>query len=172
MTIRLSSPPVLVRRVALILVLLMPCVCVAKVTKHTGKKDAKKQIEAMENQWRDAQLTGNVAEMTKLLSDDYFGISMTGEVNTKALQLERMRKRVLVISKIDLSDMKVKLLGTTAVVTSRAEIQGMNEGNPITGSFRYTRVYQKTVAGLWQITNFEATRLARQGPPPEPDTKP
>jgi ketosteroid isomerase-like protein len=110
--------------------------------------------------------------MSKLLSDDYFGISMAGEVNTKAQQLERMRTRMLVISKIDLSDMKVKLLGTTAVVTSRAEVQGVNEGTPITGSFRYTRVYQKTPSGQWQITNFEATRLARQSPPTEPEAKP
>jgi ketosteroid isomerase-like protein len=144
-------------------------VCAAKVAKtnHAGKKDAKRQIEAMENQWRDAQLTGNVAEMSKLLSDDFFGISMTGEVNTKATQLERMRNRVLVISKIELSDMKVKVIGSTAVVTSRAEVLGVNDGVPMTGSFRYTRVYQRTASGLWQITNFEATRLARQGVPPE-----
>jgi ketosteroid isomerase-like protein len=146
--------------------------CFAKVAKHTGKKDAKKQIESMENQWRDAVVTGNIAEMAKILSDDYFGISMTGEVNTKAQQLERMQKRMLVVSKMELSDLKVKLIGTTAVVTSRAEVQGVNDGAPITGAFRYTRVYQKTAAGLWQITNFEATRLARQGPPPDPEAKP
>ncbi|SFS05436.1 protein of unknown function [Granulicella pectinivorans] len=150
----------------------VPALCLAKVARHTGKRDVKKQIESMETQWRDAQLTGNIAEMSKLLSDDYFGISMAGEVNTKAQQLERMRTRMLVISKIDLSDMKVKLLGTTAVVTSRAEVQGVNEGTPITGSFRYTRVYQKTPSGQWQITNFEATRLARQSPPTEPEAKP
>jgi len=48
----------------------------------------------------------------------------------------------------------------------------MNDGTPMTGSFRYTRVYQKTAAGLWQITNFEATRLARQGHQQEPEAKP
>jgi ketosteroid isomerase-like protein len=177
MSQRCFSSPVTLRGLSLLLVVLLAAgagACFAKTTqgKHPGKKDAKRQIEAMENQWRDAQLTGNVAEMSKLLSDDYFGISMTGEVNTKETQLERMRKRTLAISKIELSDMKVKLIGTTAVVTSRAEVQGVNEGNPITGSFRYTRVYQRTAAGLWQITNFEATRLARQGPPLEPEAKP
>jgi len=29
--------------------------------------------------------------MDKLLSDDYIGITMTGQVNTKAQQLDRMR---------------------------------------------------------------------------------
>ena len=124
------------------------------------KRDAKREIEDMETQWRDAQLTGNVSEMDKLLSDDYFGISMNGQVNTKAQQLERIRKRALNLTRIDLSDVKVKLFGTTAaVVTSRAEVAGTMDGAPMNGSFRYTRVYQR-VAGLWKITNFEATRLA------------
>ena len=172
MTQRCFISSVSLRGLSLLLVVLLAAstgVCAVKgaKAKHPGKKDARRQIEAMENQWRDAQLTGNVAEMTKLLSDDYFGISMTGEVNTKAQQLERMRKRTLVISKIDFSDMKVKLIGTTAVVTSRVEVLGVNDGAPMTGSFRYTRVYQRTATGQWQITNFEATRLARQGPPEE-----
>ncbi|RXH58662.1 nuclear transport factor 2 family protein [Granulicella sibirica] len=129
------------------------------------KKDAKRQIEDMETQWRDAQLTGNVSEMERLLSEDYFGISMTGQVNTKEQQLDRIRKRTLVLSKIELSDVKVKLIGTTAVVTSRAEVEGTSDGTPMRGSFRYTRVYQRTPAGLWKITNFEATRLARPNQP-------
>lgn len=171
MTHRCSTSSVSRFGVPLLLVLLLAAgsgVCFARVAKgqHSGKKDARRQIEAMETQWRDAQLSGNVAEMSKLLSEDYFGISMTGEVNTKETQLERMRNRVLVISKIELSDLKIKVLGSTAVVTSRAEVLGVNDGVPMTGSFRYTRVYQKSAAGLWQITNFEATRLARQGPPP------
>jgi len=131
----------------------------ALVGKHAQKRDAKREIEDMETQWRDAQLTGNVSEMEKLLSEDYFGISMTGQVNTKAQQLDRIRKRALNLTKIELSDVKVKLFGNTAVVTSRAEVAGTIDGKPMNGSFRYTRVYQR-VAGLWKITNFEATRLA------------
>jgi ketosteroid isomerase-like protein len=133
--------------------------------KHALRKDAKRQIEDMETQWRDAQLTGNVSEMERLLSEDYFGISMTGQVNTKDQQLDRIRKRTLVLSKIELSDVKVKLIGKTAVVTSRAEVEGMNDGVPMQGSFRYTRVYQRTPSGSWKITNFEATRLAQPRQP-------
>lgn len=127
------------------------------------RKDAKRQIEDMETEWRDAQITGNVGEMEKLLSDDYFGISMTGQVTTKEQQLDRIRLRTLVLSKIDLSDVKVKLIGSTAIVTSRAEVEGMSDGAAMRGSFRYTRVYQRTAAGLWRITNFEATRMTGGG---------
>lgn len=146
--------------------------CLAIGTKHGIKRDAKRQIEDMEIQWRDAQLTGNVSEMDKLLSDDYFGISMTGQVNTKGQQLDRIRTRKLALTRIDLSDVKVKLIGSTAIVTSRAEVEGVNDGSPIRGSFRYTRVYQRTVAGQWKITNFEATRMSPSADRPESEPRP
>src|ERR1700730_19390331 len=50
---------------------------------HEKKHDAKRQVEALEEQWRQAQLAGDVAVMDKLLSDGYLGISMTGQGNTK-----------------------------------------------------------------------------------------
>jgi len=125
---------------------------------HDGKKhDAKHQLEALEEQWRVAQLTGDMATMERMLSDDYLGISMTGEVDTKAQQLRRAADRRMTLTKIELSDMKVKLVGTAAIVTSRAQVEGTNDGRPVTGMFRYTRVYRHLPSGQWKITSFEAT---------------
>jgi ketosteroid isomerase-like protein len=126
---------------------------------HEKKHDAKRQVEALEEQWRQAQLAGDVATMDSLLSDDYIGISMTGQVNTKAQQLDRMRNHKIVLSKIDLGEMQVKLVGAIAIVTSRAEVEGTNDGTPVKGTYRYTRVYQRLPTGEWKITSFEATRV-------------
>jgi ketosteroid isomerase-like protein len=126
---------------------------------HEKKHDAKRQVEALEEQWRQAQLSGDVATMDSLLSDDYIGISMTGQVNTKMQQLDRMRNHKLALSKLDLGEMQVKLVGAIAIVTSRAEVEGTNEGIPVKGTYRYTRVYQRLPSGIWKITSFEATRV-------------
>jgi ketosteroid isomerase-like protein len=123
------------------------------------KHDEKKQVELLEEQWRTAQLAADLPTMEKMLADDYIGISMSGQVNTKAQQLERMRTRKLVLTKLELSDMKVKLVGSVAIVTSVADIEGTNEGAPVQGKYRYTRVYQHLPAGGWKITSFEATRI-------------
>ncbi len=126
------------------------------------------QVEALEMQWRQAQLSEDVAAMDKLLSDDYLGINSTGEVATKAQQLDHMRTRRLVIDKLDISDLKIKLIGPIAIVTSLAQIDGVSDGAPLNGSFRYTRVYQRLPSGSWKITNFEATRIPHthySGPP-------
>lgn len=153
------------RLLALTLLALMASgsnVCaVASVPKpgHEKKRDAKKDVEALEEQWRVAQLAGDVVAMDKLLSDDYIGISMTGQVNTKAQQLERLRNRVVMLKRLDLGERKVKLVGTIAIVTSLAEVEGTNEGSPMTGTYRYTRVYQYLTGRGWKITSFEATRV-------------
>jgi ketosteroid isomerase-like protein len=131
---------------------------------HPRRKDEyKHQVEQLEEVWRRAQLTGDVAEMDKLLADDYVGITMAGQVVTKMQQLDRMKTRTLVLTKIDLDDVKVRLIGTTAIVQSLAEIDGTNEGEPIHGSYRYTRVYSRLPTGVWKITNFEATRVGEPG---------
>ncbi len=131
---------------------------------HPKRNDQyKHQVEQLEQVWRKAELSGDVAAMDKLLSDDYVGITMSGQVVTKEQQLERLRKRTMPLSRIDLTDVHVKLIGTTAIVTSRAEVEGTDEGVAIHGTFRYTRVYSRQLTGAWLVTNFEATRV---GPPP------
>jgi ketosteroid isomerase-like protein len=97
--------------------------------------------------------------MDRMLAEDFIGISMSGQVNTKSQQLERIRTRKLVVSKIDLSDMKVKLVGSVAIVTSQADVEGTSEGASVKGMYRYTRVYQRRPSGEWKITSFEATRI-------------
>jgi ketosteroid isomerase-like protein len=127
---------------------------------HPKRNDQyKHQVERLEEVWRTAQLTGDVAAMDKLLSDDYVGITMNGQVVTKAQQLDRMRNRSLVVTTISLDDVKVKLIGTTAVVTSLAQVEGTSDGMPMHGTYRYTRVYTRLPSGSWKITNFEATRV-------------
>lgn len=134
---------------------------------HRKRKDIyKEQVEQLEQAWRTAQLAGDVGEMDKLLADDYVGITMTGQVVTKMQQLDRLRNRSMVLSRIDLDDMKVKLIGSTAIVTSLATIDGTNEGTNVHGTYRYTRVYTRLPSGIWKITNFEATRV---GPPGSSD---
>ena len=133
------------------------------------KHEAKDQILALEQQWRQAQLTDDVQAMDKLLSDDYLGTNVSGAVLTKAQQLDRMRARKATITKLDLSDIKVKLVGEIAIVTSLGTIASSGGATgTLNGSFRYTRIYLHLPTGAWKITNFAATPI-RPGANPPPD---
>jgi ketosteroid isomerase-like protein len=129
-------------------------------------KEARQQIEELEQQWRVATLAADVSAMDRMLSDDYVGISWNGQVNTKAMQLDRTRNRSFSLTRMDLFDTKVKIVGNVAIVTARAELEGTTDGTDLKGTFRYTRVYQKLPTGIWKITNFEATRVPDPGDHP------
>ena len=120
---------------------------------------AHKEIEALELDWRQAQLNNNVSEVERLLADDYLGISANGTLETKADELTRRRSGSLHITQLELSDIKVRIYGDTAVVTSRADLIGKNGDRDISGRFRYTRVYSNR-EGQWRIVSFEASRVS------------
>lgn len=135
------------------------CAYAQQEQKHHNKHDEKRQIEALEEKWRTAQLAGDIGTMDQMLADDFIGISMSGQVNTKSQQLDRIRNHQLMLSKIQLDDMKIKLLDSVAIVTCQAEVEGTSEGSSMKGVYRYTRVYQHLSTGDWKITSFEATRI-------------
>ena len=141
------------------------------VTHHGPKHEYQREVEQLEDKWRHAQLAGDADAMEALLDDEYIGITANGLVTTKTQQLERVRAKRAQLSRLEFSDVKVKILGQTAVVTCLAEVEGTNDGVPIHGMYRYTRVYARLANGSWKIMNFEATRIA---PPKkaEPATKP
>lgn len=122
-------------------------------------RQVKQQIADLEEQWRAATLVSDTAVMDRLLSEDYVGISWNGQVNTKAMQLNRVRTHSFQITRLALSDLKVKVVNSIAIVTSTAELTGINDGAPMDGTFRYTRIYQRLPSGAWKITNSESTRV-------------
>lgn len=154
----------------LLLALLAPAPRALADAPHPRRRDEyKHQVEKLEEVWRSAQISGDVDVMDKLLSDDYVGITMTGQVVTKMQQLERMRNRNMILTRVDLTDLKVKIIGSTAIVTSLADVDGTNDGEPMHGTYRSTRVYSRQPSGAWKVTNFEATRVGPPLPPPPND---
>jgi ketosteroid isomerase-like protein len=121
------------------------------------KRIEREQIVALEHEWRQAALTDDVPVMDKLLSEDYLGITPNGEVLTKAQELDHMRNHKIVITKLQASDVKIKLIGRIAIVTSLAQVEGSLDDEPLHGAYRYTRVYQRLPGGVWKITSFEVT---------------
>ena len=140
-------------------ILVWLAVPVGVAQRHERKRAERAEIVSMEAAWREAQLAENIPEMDHLLADEFLGITAGGQVVTKAQQLDRMRSRQIELRRIDVSDTKIKISGKLAVVTSLARLEGTSEGQALSGSFRYTRVYQHVPGQGWQITNFEATRV-------------
>ncbi|MGB0063828.1 MAG: nuclear transport factor 2 family protein [Terracidiphilus sp.] len=128
------------------------------------KHETRHEIDQLEDEWRTAVLTGDVKTMNSLLADDYMAITPNGLLQTRDETLQILRSGHMHFTSISITDRKVRFYGATAVVTSLASIEATTPDGPMTGDFRYTRVYVRNAEGLWKIVSFEASRVREPGP--------
>jgi len=123
------------------------------------RHESRHEIDQLEEDWRDAALKGNTTAMASLLADDYMAITASGTLQTKDQALTSLRSGRMHFNTLELSDRKVRFYGTTAVVTSIAQVNGVTPEGDLSGSYRYTRVYVRDPQGNWKIVSFEASRI-------------
>jgi ketosteroid isomerase-like protein len=162
----IPGPPVRSRRAfALILLGALALALSAQTPPAEAPKpqrhEARHEIDQLEWAWRDAVMRADTAAMDGLLADDYIAILPNGTVQTKEQTLAGLRSGTTHLTDIKVSDRRVRFYGSTALVNSRADVSGTSEGNSISGSFRYTRVYVRDQQGKWKIVSFEANRIRR-----------
>ena len=177
-----SCIPGLVKRVDLWVLCMVLCVPAARAASlphpHRQPRQIVRTIERLEARWQHAELTGDTTVMAQMLADDYLGIYGDGTLATRSETLASVRKGTTRFSSIDTFDRKIRVFGSTVVVTSKARVKGVHDGENLSGLYRYTRVYHRH-NDVWKIVSFEASTIhpgATVGPEPdnalEPGSKP
>ena len=161
----MRSAPLLAAAPVLMLAL---AVCAAPLALAAGmpraqKHESRHEIDQLEETWREAALKSNTTVMASLLADDYMAITASGTLQTKDQALASLRAGHTHFTSLTISDRKVRFYGTTALVTSVADIQGTTGEGNISGSYRYTRVYVRDAQGAWKIVSFEVSRIREPG---------
>ena len=126
---------------------------------RSERHESRHEIDQLEEEWREAALKGNTAAMSALLADDFMAITASGTLQTKEESLANLRSGRVHFNTLDLFDRKVRFYGTTAVVTSIAQVSGVTPEGNLSGNYRYTRVYVRDPQGKWKIVSFEASRI-------------
>ncbi len=130
---------------------------------RTQRQESRREIDQLEEEWRNAVLGPNITVLNSLLGDDYMAITSFGTLETKDQTLMGLRAGSIHFTTLTLSDRRVRFYGHTALVTSRAEVQATTPEGNIDGSFRYTHVYVQDARGAWKIVSFEASRIHQTG---------
>src|SRR5262249_16576929 len=76
-------------------------------------------------------------------ADDYRFITLGGELGTKAEIVKGFRSGSFKYDSREISDLKIRVYGNTAVVTGRSTQKGRENGKDYNGDYRFTRVYVK-----------------------------
>ena len=109
------------------------------------------EIAALESELRAAQLTGDVAALDRLISDDLLFTGPDGAFATKAQDLATYRDGVMRVASHEPEELRVRRVGPdVAVAGLRARMTGSFAGTPFDAIAHYTRVWAREDA-QWRI---------------------
>ena len=116
------------------------------------------QLKKMEKDRAAAVVKGDVATVEKLTSDDYILINANGQLSDKPTTMNNIKTGNIKLTANDVSDLKVRVYGNTAVVTGKSNATGSIGGRELKGPVMFTRVYVKN-NGKWQSVAFQQTPI-------------
>jgi len=119
-------------------------------------EEAVREIVDLEKQSKDAALHRDADFAERVLAEDYVAITPLGQVVGKADTIAARKTAQLRYETIDVSDMVVRMYGSTAIVTARASVKGTELGEEFSGPYRFTRVWVRR-NGKWLTVSYQAT---------------
>lgn len=94
---------------------------------------------------------GEIAALTRMLSDEYVGTSMDGELVRKAQELDAYRSSHVILASAELLGQKVLVIdNNSALETGTVKYAGTTGGEPFAINVRYTTTWVSWGKG-WQI---------------------
>jgi ketosteroid isomerase-like protein len=122
--------------------------------------DIETQIRDCETRLYAAMLASDVAELDALIADDLLFVGPTGELATKAIDLELHRTGGTKFHELVPQELVIRVGSEQwAIVAAKISLSGTYLGNDFAGDFRYMRVWSNGESG-WQIVGGSVTAIA------------
>jgi ketosteroid isomerase-like protein len=131
---------------------LIVCLLVAStVCAFTQDKDKDAAtIRSLELKWTESYKAHNIDILSSLLAEDFVITIEDGSVYSKTGYISHSADANTHVQVAELSDLKVRMHGDTAVVTGAYHEKGESSGKPYEYHDRLTDVWMK-VSGKWQV---------------------
>ena len=131
--------------------MLFPCllVCLAPSLAGQDRSDAA-TIRSLELKWTESYKQHSIDMLSSLLAEDFVITVEDGSVYSKAGYISHTADAKVRVDVAEMSDLKVRIHGDTAVVTGAYHEKGESSGKPYEYHDRLTDVWMK-VGGKWQV---------------------
>jgi len=148
---------------------LIGCLLVVSIAAFGQSKAAPQKADAAsveqtlmqtERAWVQASLKKDATFLEKTLADDWAGIDFTGKAVTKAQAIADLKSGTATTQSIELGDMKVRVFGSTAVVTGSDTEKSTYKGKDSSGKYVWTDVFVNR-NGQWQAVASQSVRLEK-----------
>lgn len=107
-------------------------------------------IRSLELKWTESYKERQVAMLASLLADDYVITIEDGSTYSKTGYISHSAEPSVHVEVAEMSELKVRMHGNTAVVTGAYHEKGTDNGKPYEYHDRLTDVWMKT-GGKWQV---------------------
>ncbi len=122
------------------------------------------EILLINKEFVEAVEKSDTAVLSRIYADDYAGVGFTGQPTSKAEMAASNNTPFATLFYYVEDNIKIKVLGGTAIVTSRANMKTrLKEGNVISRSTAITRVWVKRQE-KWQIVASQMNAMFPQAP--------
>jgi uncharacterized protein (TIGR02246 family) len=126
---------------------------------QTGKTE--QRILALNREWADAMVRGDMKSLENLFSDDLIVVSGAGEVRGKKEELDNVRTTPDIKTYFfKTEDVRVRVYKNAAVVTGHAKWRINYKGKDIDNERRYLSVYAKE-NNQWRMVAMHLTRTGK-----------
>src|SRR2546425_11974047 len=95
--------------------------------------NVEEELKKLETDRAAAAVKGDVATLEKQTSDDYTFINLYGQMSDKSQMVDNFRTGRTKLTSNEVSDMKVRVYGNTAVITGKADVAGTMAGKDTQG---------------------------------------
>lgn len=126
------------------------CFLALVVSLPAQEKSDATTIKALEMKWTESYKQHNIDILSTLLADDFTITIEDGSVYSKAGYISHSADAKAHVQIAELSDLKVRMHGDTAVVTGAYHEKGESDGKSYEYHDRLTDVWMK-VGGKWQV---------------------
>ena len=118
------------------------------------------KLLALEKKWNDVYKRSDVAMMDDLLADDYIITIEDGSTFSKPGYIAHNGDSAVHVEISEMSDLKVRMHGSTAVITGAYYEKGTESGKPYEYRDRLTDVWMKTGNG-WKLIASHYSQRSR-----------
>src|SRR6267154_3913734 len=112
--------------------------------------DTATTIRKLEEKWTESYKKRQIDNLSSLLAEDFVITVEDGNTYSKSGYITHTADSSVQVDVAELSDLKVRMHGTTAVVTGAYHERGRSNGKPYEYHDRLTDVWMK-VGGKWQV---------------------
>jgi ketosteroid isomerase-like protein len=134
----------------------------ASQKKDSGMKDkAEEELAAVEKAWAQAFVKNDAEAIGRFMADDWTIIGPDGSMMDKSNFLGVIKSGTLTHEVMEFDDMKVRVYGDVAVVTSRSTSKGKFKGQAFSELERSSDVFVKQ-KGQWKCVLTQLTRIVKK----------